>query len=101
MAAGVGGGGVSTPLILFFLKFTFSDSVALSKTAIFFGAFARYCMDVFKRSPVKGDAHKPLIHYEIVMLFEPVMLSGTVVGVIINVFFPEWILMILMILVIL
>lgn len=35
------------------------------------------------------------------MLFEPIMLAGTVVGVIINVFFPEWVLMICMILVLL
>lgn len=101
MAAGVGGGGISTPLILFFFSFTFTESVALSKTAIFFGAFTRFLLDLFRKSPLKGEKDKPIIHYEIAMLFEPILLAGTVVGVIINIFFPEWILMICMILVIL
>jgi len=62
MAAGVGGGGLSTPCMLFFFKFPFTQAVALSKSTIFCGAFTRFMLEVCRRSPIKGETHKPLIH---------------------------------------
>jgi len=35
------------------------------------------------------------------MLFEPIMLAGTVIGVVINQFFPEWLLLFCLVLVLL
>jgi len=39
--AGVGGGGITTPLILFFFGFHFHHTLAMSKWAIFGGSFVK------------------------------------------------------------
>jgi len=101
IAAGVGGGSISTALFLFFFGFQFTEAVALSKATVFIGEATRFVLEMCRRSPIKGEAHKPLIHYEIAMLFLPTMLAGTVVGVVVNMYFPEWILLLFVVLVLL
>lgn len=98
--AGVGGGGVTTPLILFFFGFNFDHSVAISKWAIFAGCFMKFIIDIFQKSPIKGE-DKQLIHFEMAMLFQPILIAGGVVGVSVNLFFPAWVLMICSIIVLL
>jgi len=83
-AVGVGSGGVTTPIILTFFNFSFNKSVGLEKAITFSGSFIRYLIDVCKKSPIKGESYKPLIHYEISMLFTPIILSGSIIGVVFN-----------------
>lgn len=85
---------------MFFFGFHFNHTVAIGKWAIFAGCFTKFCLDIFQKSPIKGE-DKQLIHYEMAMLFQPILIAGGVVGVSVNLFVPAWALMVLSILVLL
>lgn len=97
MAGGIGGGGVTVPVNLVLLNFTFSKAVALSKISILAGACIRFFMEICKKNPLSGKEHFPLIDYEIAMIFEPVLLTGSVMGVLLNIWLPEWTLLAILI----
>jgi len=98
MAGGIGGGGIIVPINLIFLNFAFSNAVALSKISIFAGSLIRYISETCLKSPLKGEEQKPLVDYYTAMILEPPLLAGTVLGVLINIWFPEWFLLLLLIL---
>lgn len=62
-----------------------------------FGSALSSCFILFlQRHPT---SNKPLIDYDVAMLFEPAILLGTVPGVLCNVIFPNWLILVLLIIV--
>lgn len=61
---------------------------------IFGGSIVNFAMNVRRRNPVAK--HRPLADYDMVLMLEPLMLSGTVIGVILNVIFPPWLLVVML-----
>lgn len=96
MAGGIGGGGIIVPINVLFFGCSFTHAVALSKIGIFAGSLIRFLSEIHHRSPHKYE-DRPLIEYQTACLFEPFILAGTVIGVILNIWMPEYILLILLI----
>jgi hypothetical protein len=50
----------------------------------------------FQQHPMR---HKPLIDYHLALVLQPLSLGGTLVGVILNIMFPNWLLLLLLVVV--
>lgn len=87
-ASGVGGGGMFVPLFMLFLDFTPTDAVPLSQCLIVFSSMVNLLFFVFQRHPESDK--KPKIDWELVMLLEPGLACGVVVGVMLNRVSPRW-----------
>eukprot|EP00292_Cryptomonas_paramecium_P005859 CAMPEP_0113712894 /NCGR_PEP_ID=MMETSP0038_2-20120614/31659_1 /TAXON_ID=2898 /ORGANISM="Cryptomonas paramecium" /LENGTH=395 /DNA_ID=CAMNT_0000639499 /DNA_START=425 /DNA_END=1609 /DNA_ORIENTATION=+ /assembly_acc=CAM_ASM_000170 len=92
--SGVGGGGILVPMYLVFGHFTPHFGIPLSKATIFGGAVANNFLNVQRRHP---KANRPLIDYKTVMLMEPVLLLGSILGVFFNYISPSWLITILIV----
>ena len=98
-AAGVGGGALILPILIVLLSFTEPEAVALSNFLIFLGSLVRFLVGFRQRHPDNPD--RPAIHYDYVVLLVPNALLGTLIGVHLNEFFPEVVLVILLVAVLL
>ena len=95
-AGGGGGGGIFVPTLILVVGLSPHFAIPLSKVTIFGASIGGYIVNGGERSPV---ANRPLIYYDIALIMEPPILMGTVLGVYLNVLFPEYILVIMLILV--
>uniref|UniRef100_A0A6B2L2X6 Membrane transporter protein n=1 Tax=Arcella intermedia TaxID=1963864 RepID=A0A6B2L2X6_9EUKA len=95
---GIGGGGVFIPVLILLGGFKTSDAIPLSNVMIFGSSMASMFLVLRQSHP---HADKPLIEYDLAMVMQPLALSGTVVGVVLNTVFPDWVVLILLILVLL
>lgn len=81
-SGGVGGGVMLTPIFIFVFGYTFQESIPLSKATIFAGAIANLFIVVGKPHPkIKGEY---LLDYGLSAISLPIVLPGTVTGVILN-----------------
>ncbi len=85
---GVGGGGLFVPLLIAIAKFDPKNSVALSNALIAGGSIGNYLQLSRKR-----NVQKPLVDYDLALLMEPLTLLGTIIGVIFNTIFPNWLIL--------
>jgi len=74
-------------------------SVALSTVMIFGASSSVYLMLIPKRHPLTNG--RPLVDYHAALITEPIILAGSIVGVFLNVWFPNWLLTILLLLILL
>eukprot|EP01080_Neovahlkampfia_damariscottae_P000215 gene215-4461_t len=96
--AGVGGGGIFVPILILIGGFDHQLSIALSKAIIFGGAITNFIFFSLRRHPKYPEVNRPLIDYDICMLIEPIVLAGTIIGVFLNIMFPYWLVVILLLL---
>merc|ERR1719155_106648 len=87
-SAGLGGGGVYVPLTVLLIGLKTSEAVPLSQTMVFAGAIVNVVMLVGDRHPTKPE--RPKIAYDIVMLLNPGLAFGVVVGVLAHLVSPFW-----------
>ena len=85
-AGGVGGGAVLSAVYVLVFGYSMSDAIPLANIAIFAGAVINVWMLVGRRQ--KDDENQLYIKYRMVSLFMPLMISGSMVGVILNQFLP-------------
>ncbi|KAI9908255.1 hypothetical protein PsorP6_004412 [Peronosclerospora sorghi] len=90
--SGLGGGGLLVPLYVLLMRMPSREAVPLSKATIFGGSIASFLLNVRKRHPLLRS--RPLIDYETILLLEPMTLAGTIIGVNMNAVFPEWLIVI-------
>lgn len=86
-SAGVGGGGLLIPLLIVFNAF---DGKMAAEQGPFYNLIAgliRYCMNLSKKSP--SVKHKTIIDYDLVAIFVPLNLVGSLIGGILNIVFPN------------
>ena len=88
MGSGVGGGSFFITVFILVLDLSIHYAIPLSKATILGVGIAAFCVNFFRRHPC--TTHRTLIDYDLTVMFEPVTLSGTLVGVILNVLFPSW-----------
>jgi len=86
-AGGIGGGGIFVPLLIVVGQFTAELAVPISKAIIFGGSLCSVCILMFEKHP---DADRPLIDFDAAIMLEPSALLGTIIGVYLNVFLPNW-----------
>jgi len=84
---GIGGGGVLVPLYILVMGFPPRNAIPLANVTIFGGSIANCILNLPKRHPL---ADRPLIDFDLVMVMEPLTISGAVIGAIINKLAPEW-----------
>merc|ERR1712154_752753 len=70
---------------------------ALSQATIFGGSIVNLIMNLKKFHPTRS--HRPLTDFSTLLIFEPMLLVGTIIGVLLNVMFPDILILILLALV--
>lgn len=86
---GIGGGGILVPTYILVMGFPTKWAVPLSNVTVLGGALANGMYAVSRRHPT---ADRPLIDWDMILVMEPLTISGAVVGTIINTFIPSWLL---------
>ncbi len=82
---GVGGGGMTVPLVSICWGFQTKNSIAISGTTIFLGAVVRYFYTLNKKHPEKKAT---LIDFGIVIVMLPLVIVGSATGVLVNLRLP-------------
>ncbi|EFO63064.1 Hypothetical protein GLP15_1793 [Giardia lamblia P15] len=91
-AGGIGGGVIFVSMLQLF---GVSPHVAapLSKAMIFGGSCVLTCINIFQYED--DEPTKPSIIWDLVFIIEPAAVSGALIGALINVVLPEWLLLVL------
>lgn len=92
--SGIGGGVFNVPIALMFFKMRMSDAVPVSVCIVCVVMTFRYSYCLVKRlkHPRKD---RSIVDYDLAMLISPPIFTGTLLGVILNKMFHEWILLVL------
>eukprot|EP01098_Paradermamoeba_levis_P002100 TRINITY_DN12506_c0_g1_i1.p1 TRINITY_DN12506_c0_g1~~TRINITY_DN12506_c0_g1_i1.p1 ORF type:complete len:408 (-),score=94.92 TRINITY_DN12506_c0_g1_i1:99-1322(-) len=93
-AGGIGGGGMYVPLFLLIMELQADSAIALSKAMIFGAAVIHLGLNFNKR--VHG---KRALDVAAALLLEPLALSGTIMGVMMAILLPPWIIVLVLCLV--
>merc|ERR1712190_160992 len=91
---GLGGGGVFVPIYILILGYPPKFAAALSQATIFGGSIVNLLMNLRKHHPLR--THRPLTDFSTLLIFEPMLLVGTIIGVLLNVMFPDILILILL-----
>ena len=68
------------PVYIMILEFAPRNAVALSNATIFGGSIANCILNL----PGKTSSGRPLVDWDIILLFEPPTIAGTVLGAYLN-----------------
>ena len=82
---GIGGGGMTVPLVSLCWGFSTKESIALSGCTTFLGAVLRFFISLNKKHPEKISTH---IDYGIVIVMLPLVIVGSATGVMDNLTMP-------------
>lgn len=93
-AAGIGGGILNVGIYLVVWGFSYQESAILS-IATLFGNYGAQFFLVNVWLPHTKDPKRPLVYYDVALLMFPCQLGGANVGVILSYIFPETLLLIL------
>ena len=94
--AGVGGGVFFYPFLILLMGFTTQESAPLSITMVFFILLIRNLLSLSDRNIYRD---RPIINYDIVLVFSPSIIIGTIFGVLINAVSSTWFILIFLIMV--
>lgn len=97
LAAGVGGGGLYVPLLMFILSLETRFATALSQAMLFGGASAALVYNFQMSHPSRPK--RPLINYELALLMAPALMGGAQVGSVIHALAPPVVTLALLLLV--
>ena len=92
---GIGGGGILLPIYILVLSFTPKHAIPLSNVTVFGGALANLMLNYTKRHP---DANRPLIDWNLILIMEPLTLSGALMGANLNVWLPDVVILLALVL---
>ena len=79
---GIGGGGILVPIFIIFGKFTPELAIPLSNITIFGGAIGNFYFNRRKSHPL--CVGRPVIDYNLMSVFQPMIIIGAIVGTYIN-----------------
>ena len=88
VGSGVGGGSFFIAIFILVLDLDAHHAIPLSKATILGVGLAALSVNYFKPHP--KTAHRPLIDYNLAAMFEPLTMCGTLLGVLLNILFPAW-----------
>ncbi|KAK6773457.1 hypothetical protein RDI58_028695 [Solanum bulbocastanum] len=91
---GVGGGGIFVPMLTLIIGFDPKSSTAISKCMITGAAGATVYYNLKLRHPILD---LPIIDYDLALLLQPMLLLGISIGVVLNILFAEWMVIVLLI----
>lgn len=87
--AGIGGGGVTVPLLSVFFSFEFKEATAISGFSILICSITRYFYNFKQKHPEKNAV---AIDYGLAIVMLPTVMMGSFIGVIMNAMLPDLIL---------
>lgn len=83
--AGIGGGGVVTPMLMSFFYFGTKKAIAISGFSILASALVKFAISLQTKHPKKDCV---LIDYGLATVMLPTVLMGSLTGVLVNVMLP-------------
>lgn len=86
--AGIGGGGVVVPISMIFFQFDAKNAIALSNFSIFLSSFIRFLANAHRPHPLKNGKGL-LVDHNLAILMLPLIVSGSSIGVILNIWLPN------------
>ena len=92
-AGGIGGGGLNVPILLVVFGYEYQQAVIFSLSTVLGNYVSQVYLNWRKRHPY--DPRRPLIYWDAVLLLLPAQLGGSNIGVVIAKIFPEGVLIIL------
>lgn len=90
---GIGGGGILVPLYILIIGFDARHAIPLSNVTVFGGAVANTMLNWSKRHPL---VDRPLIDWDLILIMEPMTMTGALVGANLNKLLPQYIIIILL-----
>lgn len=84
--AGIGGGGVVIPFCMTFFSFETKNAIALSGLTILSCSITRFIFSIKDRHPEKNSV---IIDYNLAAIMLPLVLVGSMFGVLANIAFPS------------
>jgi uncharacterized membrane protein YfcA len=97
-AGGIGGGGLNVPIFVVILGFQFKTATILSLCTVLGNYISQIYVNWDRSHPLMIT--RPLIYFEIILVLVPAQLGGNNIGVIIAEIFPDTILLIVAVLVV-
>jgi hypothetical protein len=91
--AGIGGGGVVIPFCMTFFVFDTKSAISLSGFTILCSSVMRFFFNFRQKHPEKDQV---VIDYNIATVMLPTVITGSMLGVLINVITPSFILLLLL-----
>eukprot|EP01063_Lacrimia_lanifica_P042101 TRINITY_DN9_c0_g2_i2.p1 TRINITY_DN9_c0_g2~~TRINITY_DN9_c0_g2_i2.p1 ORF type:complete len:830 (+),score=400.65 TRINITY_DN9_c0_g2_i2:69-2558(+) len=85
--AGIGGGGLLVPIYLLVMGWSPDRAVPLSNATIFGNAITNIIINFPLRHPT---ADRPLVDFDLALILIPMELTGSLIGVLLNIIFPNW-----------
>lgn len=85
--SGVGGGAVYVPISMLFYHMKIIEAAPLSVTIIVGNMMLRYIFYLIKKIK-RSNSHKPVIDYDLSIIFCPTIFIGSLFGVLFNRMFP-------------
>ena len=95
-AGGIGGGALIIPVYMFVFDYTVGHSVPLSKATILAGAIINIIMIINQRHP--NDKNQLLVDYKVGTFIVPLILAGTMIGVLFTKLLPSIVIFIVLVL---
>ena len=86
-AAGIGGGGLNVPILILICNYSLKSSQKLSYCLLLGSYSSQLWVNYSKPHPLNPT--KPVISYDIALAFLPIQLAGNNVGIILNAIFPD------------
>jgi len=93
---GIGGGGLYVPLLIIVIGFKTKEAVAVSQGCIVGAAMAHLIINVPKKHPLMDV---PVIDYAALLVLEPMLLTGSLLGVMLNGMLPSVVILLILIVV--
>lgn len=93
---GIGGGGLYVPLLIMVIGLETKEAVPISQGCIVGAAIAHFILNVPKRHPY---IDQPLMDYAALLVLEPMLLAGSIFGVMVNSMLPSVVILLVLILV--
>jgi len=86
IAAGLGGGSLFVPLMMIFFGMNAHEAIPLSNALTFANSVVKYIKSFNEKHP--DIPHKPIVDFNVAILFNPCMMLGSFIGVILQVTLP-------------
>jgi len=91
---GIGGGGLYVPLLIIVIGFATKEAVAISQGCIVGAALAHLLLNAGKKHPLLDI---PVVDYAALLVLEPMLLAGALVGVMVNGMLPSVVILLVLI----
>lgn len=88
MVGGLGGGVLKGPIFIMMLNYETAYATFISYCIMFGGCFFNTFFIMRKTNPL--DLSRPLINFDIAMIFNCAISLGTILGSVLNVFLPKF-----------